>query len=448
MTCVLASPWNPLSTTLSWSSMNQHQSDSLYTGLERTQSHGYASSGSEQPKKQGSSTKKRASRAGTRSVSTLSAAQLERKRANDREAQRAIRQRTKDHIDGLENTISELRRSQEVSEKTTHSTRLRNRELEEENSYMRMKLNEAGLAIDLPLQSTIKRDSMLEDLSTDSLLVSRPQDPSLIATHASSPATQASGASIQRPDSTSTSRSFSGSHPAPAGSWPQQQQQPPRGSYSGLTNLPLAVPGTATAWRSHEGAQGVAPIAGDIHTTARNATSLPYNAPHSDRTQWSSTASQYQYAVPEQQSHAQYPGHAQIPQQQHAAQQQSPYSQAPLSAYPPAQQTQQQQPAYHPPQMPPQSEFQNLSVSGSTSPYTVSAPGTQSFVPQPQYHIAPMQSTEYQPPSHLPTQSMAAPSYQHPSAEQGYPPQQAQQAQTQYRDDSGRAYSMAHYPPA
>jgi hypothetical protein len=446
MTCVLASPWNPLSTTLSWSSMNQHQSDSLYTGLERTQSHGYASSGSEQPKKQGSSTKKRASRAGTRSVSTLSAAQLERKRANDREAQRAIRQRTKDHIDGLENTISELRRSQEVSEKTTQSTRQRNRELEEENSYMRMKLNEAGLSIDLPLQSMNKRDSFREDLMTDKSLVSRPQDHSIIATHASSPATQASGASIQRPASTSTSRSFSASHPAPSGSWPQQQQQPPRGSYSGLTNLPLAVPGTATAWRSHEGAQGVTPVAGDIHTTARSATSLPYNAPHAERTQWSSTAPQYQYAVAEQQSHAQYPAHAQIP-QQHAAQQQSPYSQAPLSAYPPAQQSQQQQPAYHPPQMPPQSEFQNLSVSGSTSPYTVSAPGTQSFVPQPQYHIAPMQSTEYQPPSHLPTQPMAAPSYQHPSAEQGYPPQQAQ-AQTQYRDDSGRAYSMAHYPPA
>ena len=35
--------------------------------------------------------KKRPSRAGTRSVNTLSATQLERKRANDREAQRAIR---------------------------------------------------------------------------------------------------------------------------------------------------------------------------------------------------------------------------------------------------------------------------------------------------------------------------------------------------------------------
>ena len=52
--------------------------------------------------------KRRASRAGTRSVSTLTSAQLERKRANDREAQRAIRQRTKEHIDRLEAQIAEL----------------------------------------------------------------------------------------------------------------------------------------------------------------------------------------------------------------------------------------------------------------------------------------------------------------------------------------------------
>lgn len=130
--------------------MNQHLPDSSYSGLERTQSHGYASSASEQPKKSGTSTKKRASRAGTRSVSTLSAAQLERKRANDREAQRAIRQRTKDHIDGLENTIAELRRSQDASDKISLATRQRNRELEEENSYLRLRLSDAGLAIDLP----------------------------------------------------------------------------------------------------------------------------------------------------------------------------------------------------------------------------------------------------------------------------------------------------------
>ncbi|KAF7504577.1 hypothetical protein GJ744_002072 [Endocarpon pusillum] len=48
-----------------------------------------------------------------RSVSSLSATQLERKRANDREAQRLIRQRTKDRIDGLEQEISKLRSENE-----------------------------------------------------------------------------------------------------------------------------------------------------------------------------------------------------------------------------------------------------------------------------------------------------------------------------------------------
>lgn len=118
-------------------------------GLDRAQSHGYASSGSE-ARKSGfsSSSKKRASRAGTRSVSTLSAAQLERKRANDREAQRAIRQRTKDHIDGLEKSITDLRQSQDANEKLVLATRQRNRELEEENSYLRLRLNEAGITIE------------------------------------------------------------------------------------------------------------------------------------------------------------------------------------------------------------------------------------------------------------------------------------------------------------
>jgi regulator of replication initiation timing len=50
--------------------------------------------------------KRRESRSGTRKVSTLSVEQLERKRANDREAQRSIRQRTKEHIEQLEAQVS------------------------------------------------------------------------------------------------------------------------------------------------------------------------------------------------------------------------------------------------------------------------------------------------------------------------------------------------------
>ncbi|KAF2859348.1 hypothetical protein K470DRAFT_265345 [Piedraia hortae CBS 480.64] len=66
----------------------------------------------------GAITKKRTTRAGTRSVSTLTPAQLERKRANDREAQRAIRQRTKDHIENLERTNHSQRQRIDQLERT------------------------------------------------------------------------------------------------------------------------------------------------------------------------------------------------------------------------------------------------------------------------------------------------------------------------------------------
>ncbi|KAB5513400.1 hypothetical protein GE09DRAFT_1162270, partial [Coniochaeta sp. 2T2.1] len=46
---------------------------------------------------------------GTKSMSTLTPSQLARKRANDRDAQRAIRARTKEHIEGLEREIEELK---------------------------------------------------------------------------------------------------------------------------------------------------------------------------------------------------------------------------------------------------------------------------------------------------------------------------------------------------
>lgn len=72
-----------------------------------------------------------ASRAGTRSVSTLTPAQLQRKRANDREAQRAIRQRNKEHIENLERRIEELSIGN-VDAATLLQLRQRVGELEEE----------------------------------------------------------------------------------------------------------------------------------------------------------------------------------------------------------------------------------------------------------------------------------------------------------------------------
>lgn len=58
--------------------------------------------------REGGPPRRRESRSGTRKVTSLSAEQLERKRANDREAQRSIRQRTKEHIEHLENQVAML----------------------------------------------------------------------------------------------------------------------------------------------------------------------------------------------------------------------------------------------------------------------------------------------------------------------------------------------------
>ncbi|KAK6841482.1 hypothetical protein PG990_006516 [Apiospora arundinis] len=78
-----------------------------------------------------SDTSKSTKRKGTRSVSTLTPAQLARKRANDREAQRAIRARTKEHIENLEREIEELRSSHSRDE-TVRNLLRRNKALEDE----------------------------------------------------------------------------------------------------------------------------------------------------------------------------------------------------------------------------------------------------------------------------------------------------------------------------
>lgn len=68
---------------------------------------------------------------GTRSVSTLTPSQLARKRANDREAQRAIRARTKEHIERLERELDELR-SHQSRDRTVQDLLRRNKALEDE----------------------------------------------------------------------------------------------------------------------------------------------------------------------------------------------------------------------------------------------------------------------------------------------------------------------------
>ncbi|GKU20631.1 hypothetical protein FLAG1_06295 [Fusarium langsethiae] len=81
---------------------------------------------------------KSSKRKGTRSVSTLTPSQLARKRANDREAQRAIRARTKEHIDRLERELEELK-SKQSRDQTVQELLRRNQALEEE--LMRLKEN-------------------------------------------------------------------------------------------------------------------------------------------------------------------------------------------------------------------------------------------------------------------------------------------------------------------
>ncbi|RYO85256.1 hypothetical protein DL762_005277 [Monosporascus cannonballus] len=75
-------------------------------------------------------------RKGTRSVSTLSPQQLARKRANDREAQRAIRQRTKEHIESLERQVEEFRSGQ-TREILIQDLLMKNKALEDEIRRLR-----------------------------------------------------------------------------------------------------------------------------------------------------------------------------------------------------------------------------------------------------------------------------------------------------------------------
>ena len=76
---------------------------------------------------------------GTRSVSTLTPSQLARKRANDREAQRAIRARTKEHIESLERQVEELR-SQQGHDRFVQDLLRRNKSLEDELRRLRESL--------------------------------------------------------------------------------------------------------------------------------------------------------------------------------------------------------------------------------------------------------------------------------------------------------------------
>lgn len=91
-----------------------------------------------------------------RKVSSLNEDQLERKRANDREAQRNIRQRNKDHIKQLEAQLEEEKAKVEERDAAI-------RHLEQENAHLRGELQSRlahdtesrGVSHDHPRPSTI-----------------------------------------------------------------------------------------------------------------------------------------------------------------------------------------------------------------------------------------------------------------------------------------------------
>ncbi|KAK3713369.1 hypothetical protein LTR37_008561 [Vermiconidia calcicola] len=384
--------------------MNPADNISMSSGYERSQSqHGYASSESES-RQTSSSGKKRASRAGTRSVSTLSAAQLERKRANDREAQRAIRQRTKDHIEHLERNISELRAASEANEKMATATHQRNRELEQENAYLRTKLGEAGFAMNAPPSEAI----------------------------------QPPGASIPRPDSTSTPRSAlsvntSQSSNSRHGSWqqgPSGFSMTAPGAAAGMSaTAPVPLGPSLSTWRSHESGQSVHSSAGQLQDPTQTQPPGPYSPsnPHA-RTQWTG-AQPFPYHEQQRPQHLGDP----TPQPQQ-------YTQPSMPSYPTG--TTPQPSTYH---APPQAEFQSMTVhSPAGYPQNYGQPGQYQMA---QMQVAPAQSNPAYPPQppHMQPTTIPPPGYSAPGDPQ-YNQQQVQ-PQMQFREDpSQRGYSLNHFP--
>ncbi|TVY75865.1 hypothetical protein LSUE1_G006077 [Lachnellula suecica] len=115
--------------------------------------------------------RKKGSRGGKRSVTHLSKAQLARKRANDREAQRNIRQRTKEHIENLEKKVKEL----EDHNRSSSMDRVvkRNKELEAEVANLRAQIashahaqaspiSPDGITVEMPDDLSIPRKGSLD----------------------------------------------------------------------------------------------------------------------------------------------------------------------------------------------------------------------------------------------------------------------------------------------
>ncbi|QIW97437.1 hypothetical protein AMS68_002955 [Peltaster fructicola] len=292
--------------------------------------------------------KKRASRAGTRSVNTLSAAQLERKRANDREAQRAIRQRTKDHIDSLEKALNDLKQTLETREKVLTATHSRNRELEDENTMLRVRLNEANISTSLPAKCMYYPHAQWQTLTEP---VARATEAS-IASAPQSAVSEASGSISQR--SNSISHGFGLNNGAMTngmnGTWQQSGFTPANGALMLQTNNDAQARGM-TGWRARDSSPTNPNLHG-IHPPQI----IPYTPNGSeDRSAW---PNQYEFGVASQQTqHFAQQATTQQP-ENHYNQTQNSYQAAATPTQQQQQQQQQQvQTGFHPPLLPPQDSF-------------------------------------------------------------------------------------------
>ncbi|PNS17331.1 hypothetical protein CAC42_7014 [Sphaceloma murrayae] len=263
----------------------------------------YGSSESEtKPSGSGSQPRKRASRAGTRSVSNLSAAQLERKRANDREAQRAIRQRTKDHIESLERKVAEYTGIQEQRERVLAANQARVRELEQENAYLRSRMGNDAFMMQIPSST-----SFVKSEGTDrSGKTTKPTDSALGHSTQTSPQTRFSAEQISRPASQTARHSVSGpssNAPSRSEAWRQQPQQGAVFSPTEPTvsNPSRPEPSRSVSWRNPSEVS-----ASSTHSLVQNPmdqSARSYSTPnaHEQRPGWNSGAASYPYMLDPQQ---------------------------------------------------------------------------------------------------------------------------------------------------
>lgn len=108
------------------------------TNGKRTFSEDADAAASPDPSSDNNNKKRRTVGASSRGVANLTPDQLAKKRANDREAQRAIRERTKNQIENLERKIRDLT-SQQPYQELQHV--MRQKELvEQENADIKKKL--------------------------------------------------------------------------------------------------------------------------------------------------------------------------------------------------------------------------------------------------------------------------------------------------------------------